>query len=91
MNDVIVDSFNGLMSGNVKSGSVKPVSCAMISTNYDGKSETRYCMRIYFQNVVKCCINRMLGHQRVSTLYMGCLVTRCVYVDDFSELSHGLF
>ena len=44
MNDVIVDSFNGLMSGNVKSGSAKPVSCAMISTNYDVKSEARYCM-----------------------------------------------
>ena len=45
INDVIVDSYNGLMSGNAKSGCARPMSSAMISTNYDIKSDARYaCM-----------------------------------------------
>ena len=42
INDIIVDSYNGLMSGNVKSGCTRPVSSVMISTNFDIKSEARY-------------------------------------------------
>ena len=42
INDVIVDSYNGLMSRNVKSGCARPISSVMISTNFDIKSEARY-------------------------------------------------
>ena len=41
INDVIVDSYNGLMSGNVKSGCTAPMSSVMISPYFDIKSEAR--------------------------------------------------
>ena len=42
INNVIVDSYNRLMSGNAKSGCARPVSSAMVSTNYDIKPDARY-------------------------------------------------
>ena len=42
INDVIVDSYNGLQSRNVKRGCTRPVSSTMISTNFEIKSEARY-------------------------------------------------
>lgn len=45
VNDIIVDSYNGLLSRNIKSGCTRPVSSVMISTNFDIKSEARISTR----------------------------------------------
>ena len=41
IHDVTVNSYNGLMSGNVKSGCTRPMSSVMISPYFDIKSEAR--------------------------------------------------
>ncbi len=51
VNDVIVDCYNGLMSGNVKSGVAKPLSSAMISTNFDIKADARYVPILFLMSL----------------------------------------
>ena len=53
INDIIVDSYNASITGNLKSGYKKPISAAMISTNFSIKPEPRWVMmsiNLYFFN-----------------------------------------